>query len=69
MSRVFEKETADLCMGYVHALLQRHAAVGQQVRLELVPTDESRAFRPEHIELDIVFEDRDDGITIYNFRQ
>ncbi|MDP2005879.1 MAG: RluA family pseudouridine synthase [Rubrivivax sp.] len=35
----------------------RRVRGGQQVRLELVPTDESRAFRPQPMVLDILFED------------
>jgi 23S rRNA pseudouridine1911/1915/1917 synthase len=35
----------------------RRLRVGQQLRLELVPTAESLAFRPEPMVLDIVFED------------
>jgi 23S rRNA pseudouridine1911/1915/1917 synthase len=35
----------------------RRLKVGQQVTVQLVPTAESRAFRPEAIALDIVFED------------
>ncbi|HEY6135450.1 MAG TPA: RluA family pseudouridine synthase [Rubrivivax sp.] len=35
----------------------RRLRVGQQLRLELVPTAESLAFRPEPMALDIVFED------------
>lgn len=35
----------------------RKLRAGQQVELELVPTQESRAFRPERLDLAIVFED------------
>ena len=35
----------------------RKLRAGQQLRLELVPTEESRAFRPQPMALDIVFED------------
>jgi 23S rRNA pseudouridine1911/1915/1917 synthase len=38
-------------------VVARKLRAGQQVRLELVPTEESRAFRPQPIALDIVFED------------
>ncbi len=35
----------------------RKVLAGQRIEVELVPTAESRAFRPEEIPLDIVFED------------
>lgn len=35
----------------------RKVRVGQRVSVELVPTEESQAFRPEPVPLDIVFED------------
>lgn len=35
----------------------RRVRVGQQLRLELVPTDESRAFRPQAMALSVLFED------------
>jgi 23S rRNA pseudouridine1911/1915/1917 synthase len=35
----------------------RRLRAGQHIRLELVPTEESRAFTPQAMELDIVFED------------
>ena len=35
----------------------RKLRAGQQIRLELVPTEESRAFTPQPLALDIVFED------------
>ncbi len=43
--------------GVVADTASRKLRVGQVVRLELVPTDESLAFRPEPIALNIVFED------------
>ena len=39
------------------ALASRRVRAGQQVRLELVPTDESRAFRPQAMVLNILHED------------
>jgi len=38
-------------------VVARKLRVGQHVRLELVPTEESRAFRPQQMELTIMFED------------
>jgi 23S rRNA pseudouridine1911/1915/1917 synthase len=38
-------------------VVARKLRVGQHVRLELVPTEESRAFRPQQIVLTIMFED------------
>jgi len=38
-------------------VVARKLRAGQQVRLELVPTEESRAFRPQPMALTIVFED------------
>ncbi len=35
----------------------RKLRVGQRLAIDLVPTQESRAFRPEPIEIDVVFED------------
>ncbi|MBA4178460.1 MAG: RluA family pseudouridine synthase [Leptothrix sp. (in: Bacteria)] len=43
--------------GVVATLPARRMRAGQQLRLELVPTDESRAFRPQAMVLDILFED------------
>jgi 23S rRNA pseudouridine1911/1915/1917 synthase len=38
-------------------VVARKVRAGMQLRLELVPTDESRAFTPQALALDIVFED------------
>lgn len=38
-------------------VVARKVRAGMQLRLELVPTDESRAFTPQPLALDIVFED------------
>ena len=43
--------------GIVAATASRKVLAGQRVVVELVPTDESRAFRPEPMALAIVFED------------
>ena len=43
--------------GAVATLASRRVRAGQTLRLELVPTDESRAFRPQPMALAIVFED------------
>jgi 23S rRNA pseudouridine1911/1915/1917 synthase len=43
--------------GVVAGAASRKVLAGQTVSVELVPTAESRAFRPEPIALDIVFED------------
>ncbi|MCU0919962.1 MAG: S4 domain-containing protein, partial [Burkholderiaceae bacterium] len=49
--------------GHVHVdgkpaeVVARKLRAGQKLRLELVPTEESRAFRPQPMALDIVFED------------
>ena len=43
--------------GFPAAVVARKLRAGQQLRLELVPTEESRAFRPQPMVLDIVFED------------
>jgi 23S rRNA pseudouridine1911/1915/1917 synthase len=43
--------------GVVAATASRKVLSGQQVLLELVPTEESRAFKAEPMALDIVFED------------
>ena len=43
--------------GVVAGAASRKVLAGQLVSVELVPTAESRAFRPEPIRLDVVFED------------
>ena len=43
--------------GVVSAVSSRRVRAGQMLRLELVPTEESRAFRPQAMALDILFED------------
>ena len=43
--------------GKVSLVASRKVRAGQSVAVDLVPTAESRAFRPETIALDIVFED------------
>ena len=43
--------------GSVASQASRRVKVGQQVRVELRPTAESLAFRPQALELDVVFED------------
>jgi 23S rRNA pseudouridine1911/1915/1917 synthase len=43
--------------GRVAEVVARKLRAGQRLQLELVPTDESLAFRPQPIRLDIVFED------------
>jgi 23S rRNA pseudouridine1911/1915/1917 synthase len=43
--------------GEVVALASRRLKLGQRIALELVPTAESLAFRPEPMALDVVFED------------
>ncbi|MDO9071792.1 MAG: RluA family pseudouridine synthase [Rubrivivax sp.] len=43
--------------GVTATVASRRVRAGQQLRLELVPTDESRAFRPQAMALDILFED------------
>jgi 23S rRNA pseudouridine1911/1915/1917 synthase len=49
--------------GHVHVdgkpaeVVARKLRAGQRLQLELVPTEESRAFRPQAMALDIVFED------------
>ncbi len=43
--------------GVVAGAASRKVLAGQIVAVELVPTAESRAFRPENIALDVVFED------------
>lgn len=43
--------------GQVSDTASRRLKVGQKVLLELVPTDESLAFRPEAMELTVLFED------------
>ena len=43
--------------GVVQTTASRKLKAGQRLRVELVPTAESQAFRPEAMALDIVFED------------
>ena len=43
--------------GALSTSASRKVLAGQRIEVELVPTAESRAFRPEEIPLDIVFED------------
>jgi 23S rRNA pseudouridine1911/1915/1917 synthase len=43
--------------GHVADTASRKLRAGQALRLELVPTDESRAFRPQPIALSVLFED------------
>ena len=43
--------------GVVSASASRKVLAGQRIEVELAPTDESRAFRPEPMPLAIVFED------------
>ncbi|MBK6473073.1 MAG: RluA family pseudouridine synthase [Betaproteobacteria bacterium] len=43
--------------GVTATVASRRVRAGQRLRLELVPTDESRAFRPQPMVLDILFED------------
>ena len=43
--------------GVVGQVSSRRVRAGQMLRLELVPTEESRAFRPQAMALDILFED------------
>jgi 23S rRNA pseudouridine1911/1915/1917 synthase len=43
--------------GVAATVASRRVRAGQALRLELVPTDESRAFRPQAMALDILFED------------
>ena len=43
--------------GLVATQSSRRVRVGQALRLELVPTEESQAFRPQAMELDVLFED------------
>ena len=43
--------------GTVAKLSSRRVKAGQQVRLELVPTEESQAFKPQPMALAVVFED------------
>ncbi len=43
--------------GVAATVASRRVRAGQQLRLELVPTDESRAFRPQAMALNILFED------------
>jgi 23S rRNA pseudouridine1911/1915/1917 synthase len=44
--------------GLVQDTSSRKLRIGQKIRLALVPTAESLAFRPEPMDLDIVFEDQ-----------
>ena len=41
----------------VAAQASRRVRVGQSLRLELVPTEESQAFKPQAMELDLLYED------------
>ena len=43
--------------GVVHRTASRKVLAGQRVELQLVPTAESRAFRPEPLPIAVVFED------------
>ncbi len=43
--------------GQTASASSRRVRAGQQVRLELVPTDESRAYRPQPMALAVLFED------------
>jgi 23S rRNA pseudouridine1911/1915/1917 synthase len=43
--------------GVIATVASRRVRAGQRLRLELVPTDESRAFRPQPMVLDVLFED------------
>jgi|CXWL01.1.fsa_nt_gi 23S rRNA pseudouridine1911/1915/1917 synthase len=43
--------------GVAASVASRRVRVGQQVRVDLVPTDESRAFRPQAMALVVLFED------------
>jgi 23S rRNA pseudouridine1911/1915/1917 synthase len=43
--------------GHVLMVASRKVAAGQRIEVELVPTEESRAFRPEPLALQVVFED------------
>ncbi len=43
--------------GVTATVASRRVRAGQQLRLELVPTDESRAYRAQAMALDILFED------------
>jgi 23S rRNA pseudouridine1911/1915/1917 synthase len=43
--------------GVVATTASRRVKSGQQVQLQLVPTEESQAFRPEAMDLDVLFED------------
>ena len=43
--------------GVTASVAARRVRAGQQLRLELVPSDESRAYRPQAMALDILFED------------
>ena len=51
-------EQGHVCVdGVVMTSASRKVLAGQRIEVELVPTAQSRAFRPEAIALDIVFED------------
>ena len=51
-------EQGHVCVdGVVMTSASRKVLAGQRIEVELVPTEQSRAFRPEAIALDIVFED------------
>lgn len=52
--------------GVAHAVSSRKLRIGQRVRLELVPTAASQAFRPETMVLDIVYED--EALLVVNKR-
>jgi len=60
-SRVHLQSLIDRELVTVQGQLQRTASkkvlAGQRVRIDLQPTDESQAFKPEPMALDIVFED------------
>ncbi len=45
--------------GVVHRTASRKVLAGQRIDVELVPTPESQAFRPESLPIDIVHEDPD----------
>ena len=45
--------------GVVHHTASRKVLAGQRIEVELVPTAESQAFRPESLPIDIVHEDPD----------
>ena len=43
--------------GHTAAVASRRVRAGQQVSISLVPTEESRAYQPQSMELSVVFED------------